>query len=141
MRKFKCDIPLNEEVEMIEEQLMAYNLKIKPMSQEQPYISINRCIKDESGKVVGGIIATSVLWHILYIDTIWVDENVRKCGLGTQLLKEIEHEAQLLGCKISHLSTFDFQGKDFYLKNGYEVFGILNDSPKGHQEFFMTKRL
>ncbi|PPE03578.1 hypothetical protein HCUR_00960 [Holospora curviuscula] len=25
--------------------------------------------------------------------------------------------------------TFDFQVKDFYLKQGYEIFGVLEDCP------------
>jgi hypothetical protein len=67
----KLLIPTSEEVNQIEDELMAYNLKEKPMTQELPYRSINRYIRDHNGKLLGGaIIATSVLWHILYIDTI-----------------------------------------------------------------------
>jgi hypothetical protein len=38
-----------------------------------------------------------------------------------------------------HLDTFDFQAKDFYVKHGYEVFGVLEDCPEGHVRYFMKK--
>lgn len=29
--------------------------------------------------------------------------------------------------------------KDFYIKHGYEVFGVLDDCPKGHKRYFFNK--
>nr|WP_276509068.1 hypothetical protein [Streptobacillus felis] len=40
-----------------------------------------------------------------------------------------------------HLDSFEFQGVEFYLKNGFEIFGILEDSPKGYKEYFLKKVL
>jgi hypothetical protein len=41
----------------------------------------------------------------------------------------------------AHLDTFDFQAEAFYLKGGYEMFGILDDCPPGHKRFFLRKTL
>ncbi len=38
-----------------------------------------------------------------------------------------------------HLDTFDFQAKDFYLKHGYDIFGILDECPQKHKRYFMKK--
>ncbi|WP_202127900.1 hypothetical protein [Clostridium sp. C2-6-12] len=38
-----------------------------------------------------------------------------------------------------HLDTFDFQAKDFYLKHGYEVFGVLDDCPMEHKRYYMKR--
>lgn len=40
-----------------------------------------------------------------------------------------------------HLDTFDFQAKDFYLKLGYQVFGVLDNCPQDHSRYFMSKIL
>jgi len=61
--------------------------------------------------------------------------------LGSQLLNKIELEAKAIGTTLVHLDTFDFQAKDFYLKAGYEIFGVLDDCPKGHQRYYLKKKL
>lgn len=134
-------IPSSDEVDFLEEMIQEHNSLSIPFDQEEPFIKISRCVKDEDGKVIGGIVAYSVMWHILYIDTLWVDKPLRNSGIGSILLRDVEKEAIEMGCHLSHLSTFDFQGKDFYIKNGYSIFGTLDDSPKGHKEFFLSKRL
>lgn len=68
-------------------------------------------------------------WNCLYIDVLWAKEEFRKEGYGSVFLNEVEKIAKEKGCKLIHLDTFDFQGKDFYIKNGYEVFGVLDDCP------------
>ncbi len=135
------EIPNDEESDYIDEMLMEHNKLSKPLEQKEAFIKINRCIKNSEGIVVAGILAYSVMWHILYIDTLWVNEDNRGEGYGSILLKKVEAEAKKIGCHIAHLDTFDFQGPDFYKKNGYEVFGVLEDSPKGHKEYFLTKKL
>lgn len=135
------EIPNEDEADYIDDMIMEHNKLSKPFEQEEAFIKINRCIKDSKGNVIGGILAYSVMWHILYIDTLWVNEEFRGEGYGSILLKEVEAEAKKIGCHIVHLDTFDFQGPDFYKKNGYEVFGVLEDSPKGHTEYFFTKKL
>jgi hypothetical protein len=34
-----------------------------------------------------------------------------------------------MGSSLAHLETYDFQAKDFYLKNGYSVFASLQANP------------
>jgi hypothetical protein len=38
------------------------------------------------------------------------------------------------------LDTFSFQARPFYEKLGYEVFGQLEDYPRGHSRYFLQKR-
>ncbi|MGN0144593.1 MAG: GNAT family N-acetyltransferase, partial [Clostridium sp.] len=78
-------------------------------------------------------------WNCLYIDVLWVSEEYRKHGLGSRLLNEIESIATEKGCHLIHLDTFDFQAKDFYIKHGYEVFGVLDECPEGHKRYFLKK--
>jgi hypothetical protein len=53
----------------------------------------------------------------------------------------MEAEAIRRGCHSAYLDTFSYQSRPFYEKLGYEVFGTLDDYPRGHQRFYMRKRL
>lgn len=101
----------------------------------------NYIIKDSDFKIIAGIRACLYLKECLYISVLFVDEKFRGKGLGSMLLKKLEQEARTSGVNLVHLDTFDFQAKDFYLKNGYEVFGVLDHCPAGHQRFYMKKML
>lgn len=55
--------------------------------------------------------------------------------LVSMLLEHVEKIARILHCYLAHLDTFDFQAKDFYLKHGYSIFGVLENAPKGHNRY------
>jgi hypothetical protein len=44
------------------------------------------------------------------------------------------------GCIGSFLDTFSFQARPFYEKQGYTVFGRIENFPKGHTRFLLSKR-
>ena len=52
-----------------------------------------------------------------------------------------EREAVNRGCHGAWLDTFEFQARGFYEKLGYEVFGSLDDNPRGSRRFFLRRRL
>jgi len=78
---------------------------------------------------------------MLYIDVLFTISDSRAKGFGSRLLTYVEKEAKQLGATLAHLDTFDFQAKDFYIKHGYEVFGVLDDCPQGHKRYYMKKAL
>jgi len=86
---------------------------------------LNKTIKDKQGNIIGGLKCYLYGWKCLYIELFWVKEEYRKKGCGSQLLREVERAAKEQGCYLAHVDTFDFQGKGFYEKHGYEVFGVL----------------
>lgn len=95
----------------------------------------------ESGKIRGGLLADMYNWHIVNLYTLWVMKPYRHKGYGTQLLKALEEEAKKEHAHLIHTETFDWQAKDFYIKNGYEVFGVLDDCPKGHKRYYLKKNI
>ncbi len=97
-------------------------------------------VYDPGQVVVGGIVA-QIYWDWLYIDLMWLREDLRNKGYGTRLLKAAEEEARKRGAKRSYLDTFSFQAPDFYKKHGYKEFGVLPDFPAGHKRHFLTKML
>lgn len=132
---------VDDDAEYICDKLVEYNLSKVPKTQREEFISINKKIVDEHGSIIAGCIAKMYCWNVIYIDILWVDEKYRKSGLGTRLLNEIEAVALEEKCSLIHLDTFDFQAKDFYIKNGYEIFGVLEDCPKEHCRYYLKKKL
>lgn len=91
-------------------------------------------------KIVGGVIGATY-WDWLYINLMWVREDLRGQGFGRQLLEKAEAEARQRGAKRAYLDTFSFQAPAFYKKLGYEEFGRLEDFPAGHTRYFLVKTL
>lgn len=131
----------SEENQRLQETLTDYNMSIVkdfPRPQRQ---RIDLMAWTNSGEWIGGINAQCVNWGICFIDLLFIQGAFRNMGYGSQLLKEAEKQARTQGCYLAHLDTFDFQGKDFYLKNGYSIFGILDNCPRGHKRYFLKKDL
>ncbi|MDA9271967.1 GNAT family N-acetyltransferase [bacterium] len=129
-----------EEIEFIDNTLGDYNKTQVQYIPQMDFLPLNFHIKDEAGRIIAGINALSC-WQMLDISELYVDENYRGKGLGTLLINKIEDEARGLGSIMSHTDTFDWQAKDFYLKCGYEIFGVLENCPIGHKRFFLKKCL
>ena len=129
-----------EETRLIDQKLMEFNRRQVPFTQKQNPILQNYIIKN-NGIIIAGIKADIYHWDMVYIDVLFVEEQYRGQQLGSALLNKVESEARLLGATLVHLDTFDFQAKDFYLKHGYQIFGILEDCPKGHKRYYLKKNL
>ncbi|WP_337018931.1 GNAT family N-acetyltransferase [Oceanobacillus massiliensis] len=128
-----------EDSEFIRKSLIAYNMQQVPDHIKTPNEDINFVLKNNNGEIVGGITG-NMYWHHLKVNFLWIDENVRKEGYGSKLLKKIEEFAIHNGCRLIWLDTFSFQAPEFYKKNGYEVFGMLENHPEGFNQYFLQKR-
>jgi ribosomal protein S18 acetylase RimI-like enzyme len=98
-------------------------------------------LRDETGRIVGGVNGNYGTFGWLYVNALWVDESLRGRGFGQELMLRIETEAARNGAKNAFLNTMSFQAPEFYRKLGYEVFGILEDFPGEHSRIFLRKRL
>ena len=143
MKSMKIDTILNptdENLEIINHGLHVFNLAQLGEKIISTYYKVLVLAKNGDNSVVGGI-SGEMYWEWLHIDTLWVDENDRDQGIGSELLKQIESVAISEGFFGSHLETTDFQAVGFYRKNGYQIFGELEGKPKGHSWFDMKKFL
>lgn len=129
----------HKEVEFLEHKLDEFNRRQISLAQKKTTFK-NYVIK-EGETIIAGISAMIFPWGILFIDVVFVDDNHRNKGLGSSLLQKVEAEAKAMGATVSNLNSFDFQAKDFYLMQGYKIFGVLEDSPKGHNLYFLKKNL
>lgn len=77
----------------------------------------------------------------LQVLMFWLPEDMRRRGLGSDLLRRAEAWAREAGCVGAYLDTFDWQALPFYEKLGYRRFGTLPDCPPGRPRHFLMKRL
>jgi GNAT superfamily N-acetyltransferase len=95
-------------------------------------------LKDGSGTVVGGLWGnTAYDWLTIYL--LAVPTELRGRGIGAELMRLAEHEAEARGCYGAWLDTLEFQAKGFYERVGYGCFGELPEYPNGFRKFFMKK--
>jgi GNAT superfamily N-acetyltransferase len=130
-----------EDRELIDSKLVEFNRASVPFQQDEDWISLSHVLKDGKGQAIAGINATLYCWNIMYVDVLYVDPSHRGKGYGKLLLENAESKARSLGGYMSHLDTFDWQAKDFYQHQGYEVFGILENCPPGHTRYYMKREL
>lgn len=130
------DMPSQASHETILSGLLAFNeAKAGPAN----YLPLAVLVKDK-GKVAGGLWgATGFDW--LFVQLFYLPEALRGAGIGSRVLRQAEEEAQRRGCRAVWLDTFSFQARGFYERQGYTVFGTLEDYPPGHRRFFLKKAL
>ena len=101
---------------------------------------LNLILKDKSGNFIGGLSANTY-WDWIEIDDFFVSEEWRGQGIGASVLRTAEGIALKRGCKSCFLTTFEFQARAFYEKQGYQVVGKLEGYPPGSTYYWMRKNL
>jgi GNAT superfamily N-acetyltransferase len=129
--------PAESTMEIVEEGLSGFDTQqIGNRSSQR----ISFVVQTPDKKIVGGV-SGEMNWNWLYVDLLWVKDELRGRGFGHQLMTVIENEAKKLGATKAYLDTYSFQAPEFYKKHGYRVFGELKDFPAGHQKYFLTRDL
>ena len=97
--------------------------------------------REEEGRLIALLHAQQVLENI-HIKALVVDKGHQKKGLGASLLAELEEKATEAGVTSITLSTKSYQARDFYIKQGYEIYASLEDVPQiGVTKYHFIKRL
>ena len=131
-------IDLNEaQMEGVENKLSAF---------DENYITykMNGSIQigiEEDGRIVAGLDACITAFKILYVSTVFVDEDYRRNGYGKLLIKEMEKRAKEMGVNTIRLDTFSWQGKEFYEALDYEIVGSYENKDDSYAEYFFLKRI
>lgn len=96
---------------------------------------------EENGRIVAGLDSCITTFKILYVSTVFVDEEYRGKGYGRRLMEEMERRARAMGVNTIRLDTFSWQGKEFYEALGYSVVGSYENAADGYAEYFFLKQL
>jgi len=129
--------PNSDDYKVLERGLLSYHAS---KGHPRKSTSFSVLLKDQNDNVLGGIIVT-FLWNGMEINSLWVDESIRKQGWGHKLMKVVEDEAIKRGCTVAYTNTFPWQAPEFYEKLGYKLYGKLDDFPKGFSLSYYSKVL
>ncbi len=80
-------------------------------------------------------------WGWLFVQWLWLPEDLRGQGLAARLLAAAEDETRRRGCHGAWIDTFNPQARRAYERQGYEAFGELPDFPPGRSRVFLKKQL
>ena len=129
------DNPSEDEKREIDQRLEEFNKKTTGRDDFQPICYV---LRDKQGKLVGGLRGVTG-WEWMHVALLWVTEESRHHGYGSQLLQAAEAEAKRRGCRGACLSSFSFQAPEFYRKHGYTDFGSISEYPPGERLSFFMK--
>ncbi len=136
--EFKIDTsPSRQQVRFLEDRINEYNYEATGITDG---LEIAIFIRDEKGEIRAGLYGWT--WGgTCEIASLWVNRDLRGQGLGSQLLRAAEAEARARGATQIVLDTHSFQAPEFYKRFGFEVVGLVENYPRGHQHIFMCKLL
>jgi GNAT superfamily N-acetyltransferase len=134
---YVVDAPDTALAARLDDEIAAFNFEATGIRDAREFAA---AVRDGAGELTAGIHGWT--WGAAaWIERLWVREDARQRGLGTQLLGAVESEARARGCRQLALTTHSFQAPDFYRRHGFEVVGELPDFPVGHASLLMRKRL
>lgn len=141
MRDISISIGMtNDEIKYVNNELNKYNKQAAPYNKRAIVKDVNLALRDNEGKICGGLIGT-IYRFCLTIETLWICEEYRKLGYGQKILDEAEKIARSNNCTFIHLDTYSFQAPKFYFKNGYEVFGVIDEYTDGIKRYYLKKKI
>lgn len=131
-------------VDLNEEQVDEIETRLETYDENYITYKMNGSIQigmEDDGKLIAGLDACVTTFKILYVSTVFVDEEYRRKGIGERLIREMEKRAFEMGVNTIRLDTFDWQGKDFYEALGCKCVGQYDNTEDGYSEYFFLKRI
>jgi GNAT superfamily N-acetyltransferase len=131
------DAPDRADTDFLSEQIYAYNVAQTGYADGRALAVFAR---DAAGAIIAG--ASGFTWGgALFIEYLWVREDLRGSGYGARLLAAAEAEGLRRGATVALLDTHSFQAPAFYQRHGYTIYATAEDLPRGHRKFFLRKSL
>lgn len=121
----------------VRNKMAEFNYSHFPDELKGRYQELNLFLKHEDGRTYGGIVG-EICWNWLEVHYLFVEEEHRKFGYGKMLLAEAERIAKEKGCDFIKLDTLSFQALDFYKKQGFEVYGTIQNAG-GFTHYYLKK--
>ena len=111
------DQPDGEAAAVVDAGLGDANDAAAPLHEVQPLACF---LRTAQGAVIGGAVGRR--WGACAeLQQLWVRPDLRRRGLGAQLVRAFEARAASHGCTTVYLETFSFQAPRLYASLGYEM--------------------
>ena len=127
----------SQKAQEIGDLIRSYNRSKREAAESEP---LNLYVEDDSGQVMAGLVAET-FGNWLEIEYLFVKEDLRGQGIGSQLLQQAESEAKKRNCRFAFVNTYQFQAPDFYKRHGYKEVLRLQDYPYTGQRHYYQKDL
>ena len=127
----------SQKSQVIRDLIRSYNRSKREAAESEP---LNLYVEDDSGELMAGLVAET-FGNWLEIEYLFVKEDLRGQGIGSQLLQQAESEAKKRNCRSVFVNTYQFQAPTFYEKQGYKEVFTLRDYPYAGQRHYYQKDL
>ena len=135
--RFKVSLGNDDDAEVIENGIAAFSEAYEQKYERVDYL---KKLVDKDGRFLAGVIADAEKGGNGFVNALFVEEPLRRQGLGTYLLKEAETLAKENDAAMI-LTTAGDWNVGFFQKNGYLLRGELKDVPKGHDCYELYKMI
>ena len=135
--RFKVALGDDDDAEVIENGIDAYSEAYEPEYERVDYY---KKLVDKDDKFAAGVIADVDKGSYGFVHALFVEEPLRRQGLGTYLMREVEKLTRENGASMI-LTTAGDWNVGFFKKNGYLLRGELKDVPKGHDCYELYKMI
>ena len=127
----------SQKAQKIGDLVRSYNRSKREAAECEP---LNLYVEDEHGQLLAGLVAET-FGNWLEIEYLFVKEELRGQGIGSQLLQQAESEAKKRNCRFAFVNTYQFQAPAFYQKYGYKEVFTMKDYPYTGQRHYYQKDL
>ena len=127
----------SQKAQKIGELVRSYNRSKREAAKSK---SLSLYVEDDSGELLAGLVAET-FGNWLEIEYLFVKEELRGQGIGSQLLQRAESEAKKRNCRYVFVNTYQFQAPAFYQKHDYQEVFTLKDYPCTGQRHYYQKDL
>jgi ribosomal protein S18 acetylase RimI-like enzyme len=138
-KKYRIEVGTDPQqiIQLLEDKIYEYNSAKTHIADGNLF---SRVVRGENDEIIAGIAGWT--WAgICEITQLWVDEKVRKDGLGKMLLEAAEVETKSKGCHTIMVRSFSFQAPHFYERYGFKTEHIITDFPKAYDYYILSKRI
>ncbi|PLT29325.1 GNAT family N-acetyltransferase [Peribacillus deserti] len=126
--------------ELINKKMYEFNAQYFRDELKGRHQEVHVFVKDEDGRVWGGLLS-EIRWNWMEVHYLFIEEEIRHEGYGRKLLAEAEKIAVQEKCDFIKLDTLSFQALGFYQKQGYNVFGTIENAGGEYSHYYLKKDL
>ena len=135
--RFRVSFGNEDDADAILEGLDKYDEAYEPKYEN---VGFYKKLVDRDGRFIAGVMADADKGADGFVKALFVEEPLRRQGLGTYLLKEAEEFARENNASMVLTNAGDWN-VDFFRKNDYLLRGELRDVPKGHDCYELYKKI